>query len=132
MMSSEGREQRIADATSTKRRVAPLFAKRRKAINDDHVEDHDKIVDGQKIREKVTRGVDGTSKTLDIDQTALLTPGISTTSSLELITLEAELVAEGRAVDNYHIPANDGVLDRALEKLNGKGLTPAWEADVDG
>lgn len=130
-MSSKKRGQRIEDATSTKRRVAPLFAKRRREVNDDHVEDHDKINDGHKIREKKTRGVDGTTKTIDVDQTALLTPGISTTSSLDVITMEAELAAGGGAVDNYHIPANDGVLDKALEELNGKGLTPAWEADID-
>ena len=119
-----------ATAGVPKRRVAPLIAKQRQRISDKHVTEFDKTDDdGHKIQKIKRPAVEGGMKEVDVDVTALFTPGISTTSNMEIIKIEAELADEGRDVENLHVPANDEILDRSLEMLEDHDLSPAWEAE---
>ena len=52
-------------------------------------------------------------------------PGKRTSGSVELLVIEAELVAAGKDLDNPAVPANE-VFEDALEELERKDLDPAW------
>ena len=54
-------------------------------------------------------------------------PGRRTSSSLDLLIIEAELVAEGKRVENPAIPG-DEIFEDVLQRLEGRGLEPAWIA----
>ena len=119
-----------ATAGVPKRRVAPLIAKQRRQVSDNHITEFDKTDDdGHKIKKVKRPAVEGGLKEVDVDVTALYSPGISTTSNMEIIRIEAELADEGGEVKNLHVPANDELLDQALEMLEGQDLTPAWEVE---
>lgn len=112
----------------SKRRVAPLLAKQRQMIGDRHITDFDKTdEDGHKIQKVKRPDPEGGLNEVDVDVTALFSPGISTTSNLEIIRIEAELADVGRDVKNIHVPANDEVLDQSIDMLRSHDLTPAWE-----
>jgi hypothetical protein len=115
-------------AGETKRRIAPLLARRRENLDrDGHIEEFDHIDnDGHKIGLVIRP--DGTgSKEVGIDLTALGGAAPSTTANLDLLVIEARLLADGKPIKNPHVPSNDGVLRAALDHLRPEGLTPAWE-----
>jgi len=62
-----------------------------------------------------------------MDPELLRTPGRRTTSTIEHAVIEAELVAEGKDLDNPAVPT-DGSMDEVLATLERKGLEPAWIA----
>lgn len=120
-----------ATAGVPKRRVAPLIAKQRQRIGDAHIAEFDRTDDdGHKIKKVKRPAVEGGMKEVDVDVTALYSPGISTTSNMEIIRIEAELADDGGEVKNLHVPANDELLDRALEMLADHDLVPAWEVET--
>lgn len=55
------------------------------------------------------------------------TPGRRTSSNIELLVTEAELVGEGKDLDNPAIPS-DKVIETVLDRLDGRDLDPAWIA----
>lgn len=60
-----------------------------------------------------------------------LQPGRRTTSSKELLKIEAELAAEGKEIDNPAVPtppkySREGFVADAIEFLEDHGLEPAW------
>lgn len=115
-------------ALETRRRIAPLLARRRENLDrDGHIEEYDHTDDnGHKIGLIIRP--DGTgSKEVEIDLTALGGAAPSTTANIELIVTEARLLADGKPIKNPHVPSNDGVLRGALDHLRPEGLTPAWE-----
>jgi len=57
----------------------------------------------------------------------LRTPGRRTTSTVEHVVIEAELVAEGKDLDNPAVPGEE-IMSEALATLERKGLEPAWIA----
>lgn len=57
----------------------------------------------------------------------LNSPGRRTSSNIELLLTEAELVAEGKDLDNPAIPS-DNVIETVLDRLDGRDLEPAWIA----
>ena len=128
-MSSDTPESTTAGVP--KRRVAPLIAKQRQRIGDTHITEFDRTDDdGHKIKKVKRPAVEGGLKEVDVDVTALYSPGISTTSNMEIIRIEAELADEGGEVKNLHVPANDELLDQALDLLDDHDLTPAWEVET--
>lgn len=58
------------------------------------------------------------------------TAGMSTTSNAELLFIEAELAAGGRA-ENYHIPSDESVLGEIQARCKQHDIEPAWVV-VDG
>jgi hypothetical protein len=62
-----------------------------------------------------------------IDVELLRTPGRRTTGKVEHAVIEAELVAEGKDLDNPAIPA-ESIMADVLDTLERKGLEPAWKA----
>ena len=57
-------------------------------------------------------------------------PGVSTTSDVALLRLEAELAADGSDLKNPHIPATEAVLEEATELIRSDGHKPAWEVEA--
>ena len=51
--------------------------------------------------------------------------GRRTSGTVEHLLLEAELAADGHDLDNPAVPAED-VIEDVLERLDGRGLEPAW------
>jgi len=62
-----------------------------------------------------------------LNEDLLRTPGRRTTSTVEHVVIEAELVAEGKDLDNPAVPGAE-IMSEALETLERKGLEPAWIA----
>ena len=107
--------------------VARLIAERRQEIDNAHITDYDKVDDGEKIKEIKMPGPNGTTKTFESSQTALFQTCVSTTSDVEMLRLEAELLAEGKELDNPHIPMTEETLHEAAEAIKTDGHTPWWE-----
>ena len=116
----------------SKRRVAELIARRRQNITDDHVVGYDEIDEnGHKVKTVKKDRTEAPKSTYTVDLTATTKTGPSTTSSLEILIIEAEQAADGRDRMNPHIPANDEVLEQAVERIEEEDLVPAWEV-IDG
>jgi hypothetical protein len=62
-----------------------------------------------------------------IDVELLRTPGRRTTANVEHAVIEAELVAEGKDLDNPAVPGEEIMAD-VLDTLERKNLEPAWIA----
>ena len=52
--------------------------------------------------------------------------GISTTESVFILKIEAELLDEGKELHNPHIPLNQETLENAKQEIEANGLEPAW------
>jgi len=61
----------------------------------------------------------------------VLTPGRRTSGTIEHLVIEAELVADGRDLDNPAVPAEE-VFEDVLNTLDSRGLEPAWIACREG
>ena len=57
----------------------------------------------------------------------LNSPGRRTSSNIELLMIEAELVGEGKELDNPAIPS-DKVIETVLDRIDSRDLQPAWIA----
>jgi len=110
--------------------IRRLLALRRRALHDEFVTDYDWIEDGDKIREVVVGSLEGSTQTQDVNFTHLMQSAPSTTGNVEMLVIEAELAAE-EPPGNPHIPINERVLAEARERIEAKGLTPAWEVATD-
>lgn len=60
-----------------------------------------------------------------IDEELIRTPGRRVSSNTEVIIIEAELVAEGKHLDNPAVPGEE-IMSEVLETLERKNLEPAW------
>jgi hypothetical protein len=118
------------DAVTRDGEISRLIALRRKQQGDEFIDKHDKINDdGDKVQELVIRGPANTEKTIDCNLSKLFGPAPSTTSNLEILRLEAEMVADGHEPENPHIPVNSDTLNHATAQIESAALTPAWEYD---
>lgn len=118
----------MPETISRTERIKTLEELARSGLSDAHVTDYDKINDdGDKIREKKVQGPQGTNQTFESNVTHIFQDTVSKTGDVELLRLEAELVDEGSDLANPHIPVSSDVLESALEQIESKGLTPAWE-----
>lgn len=105
-----------------------LLAQRRKALPDDLDVKHDKVTQsGDKIREVGFRGPNNTTRTVDVNVSQLYATAPSTTGNMDILRIEAELVDDGKDLDNPHVPVNEDVQARAKDMIESEGLTPAWE-----
>lgn len=111
--------------------IARLRALSRKAQTDEFVTGYDKVEDGEKIKEVTIAGPAGTSKTVTRNLSNLYHSAPSTTGDVELLVIEAELLADGEGSDNPHIPLDDQTREAAIEQIEERGLTPAWEVVFD-
>lgn len=123
----------------TKRRIAPLLAKRKQNLDRDaHVaeEKYTFVNDaGEKIHRIETDDPETGDKTIDVNVSKLLAATPSTTSNTEVLRIEAMQADEATDEElermNPHIPSNDDVLEEVTEAIESDGLVPAWEV-VDG
>lgn len=106
--------------------INKLKALRRKELDDDFITDYDKVEKGDKIKEIVVPGPADTTKTIEINQSHLYRPAPSTTSDVEMLRIEAQMEADGKEIENPHIPSSQDVLETAVEKIESEGNTPAW------
>lgn len=109
--------------------VAELLAKRRKALDrHGHITEFDGLDEnGHKYREEtVPAGTDST-KTIQVNLTKMYQASPSTTGDIEILELEAEMVAEGREMDNPHVPSSTKLMEQARSKIEQNGHAPAWE-----
>lgn len=141
--STQNQNQNSGDTTNptttTKRRVAPLLARRRQNLpRDAHIAE-DKVThtdeNGDKIHRVKIEKDSGEVETTDTNLTKLLGAAPSTSSNMELLEIEAKQAAEAtdeeRARMNPHIPSSDAVLRAILDHLRPMDLTPAWEVIGD-
>jgi len=114
--------------------IKVLVAKRRDTLEEDFLDDsrYDRVDErGHKIRELTVAGPGGTSQTIDSDVTVTYRPTPSTTGDVDMLRLEAELLAEGRNLDNPHLPDSEATFAEAVEAIERDGNTPTWEV-LDG
>lgn len=105
-----------------------LLSNRRANLSDAHVTDYDKLnEDGDKIRIEKLQGPQGMEKELERNYTHLFQDAPSRTGTVSLLVLEAELADDGKDLANPHIPTGEDTLRDALNQMETKGLTPAWE-----
>lgn len=108
--------------------VLPMLEQRRAQVDDRYVQSHDATnANGEKVAEIKTTDPEGGTQTTHVNLSTLLTSGISTTSNMEIILIEAKMAAEGDFEGNPHLPSNDRILEQASRVLGERGLTPAWE-----
>jgi hypothetical protein len=114
--------------------IKVLVAKRRDTLEEDFIDEsrYDRIDDrGHKIRELPTASPAGTDVTIDSDVTVTHRPTPSTTSDVEMLRLEAEMLADGYDLDNPHLPDTEDTLEEAVAAIKSDGNTPTWEV-LDG
>jgi len=88
------------------------------------IENAEENKDGQLIWEKKIPGPEGTTKTHDVNVTALLSPGKRTTGDVDILVHEAKQ----DNVDNPAFPANQETLNEAAKEIiEDLGLEPAWK-----
>ena len=100
-----------------------LVALRRKELSDEFLTDYDETNDDG---EKIDTVGDG-----ETNLSRLLGPAPSVTRDIEMLRLEAEMLAEGRDLGNPHIPATTDIRDRALAVIEDAGHRPAWLAGTE-
>lgn len=117
------------DATRLEPTIAKLRAQRRKELpTDEFVTEYDGIDErGHKYREHEIRGPGGTSQTIQSDVTAMYQAAPSTTGDVDLLVIEADLLADGVDLENPHVPATTDVLEQARSRIEQQDLEPAWE-----
>ena len=117
------------DANRHDPEIAELLAKRRRALNrDGFIDDHDGINDdGDKYQEMTVKAGGDSTTTIQVNLTKMYQAAPSTTGDMEILRIEAELVADGKDLENPHVPADADLLERATNVLSNEGLTPAWE-----
>lgn len=124
----------MLETTDRVSRIDALCRRRRANIDTDWLDEdrYDKVDGrGHNIREQTVAGPGDTTQTTEHDLTAMYQAGPSTTGQVWILRTEAEMLAEGRDLGNPHIPASEGVLEEAVEKIEADGHEPAWEV-VDG
>jgi hypothetical protein len=85
--------------------------------------------DGRLVWERTVPALAGGTTTIEVDVTALLTPGRRQTGNVAHLVTEAELYAERDAHEwggNPARPVDSETAARAIERIEAKGLTPAW------
>ena len=82
--------------------------------------------DGRLIHERKVTGPAGNTTTVETDLTALLNTPPRTSGHVDLLVTEAELVAEGAALDNPARPANADIAEDVVARLD-EDVRPAWE-----
>ncbi|AGM11103.1 hypothetical protein M196_gp08 [Halorubrum tailed virus 4] len=97
-----------------------------------YIEQAERNDDGDLIFEKTVPTPGGGTTTVDVNVTTMYQPGPRRTSSVEMLRVEAELVDEGKELDNPAKPSNGDVAKQAIEQIEGEGLTPAWRVVDDG
>jgi len=82
--------------------------------------------DGDLVWEKSVGVVDGTTQTREVNVSALLQETPRTSGDVSLLVIEAELIAEGRGLDNPAKPTTAEVAEQVVDRLDD-GVQPAWE-----
>lgn len=119
----------MAKSTETSETIVTLKERRRSQLSDAHITDYD-FVDkdtGCKMKEETVPGPQGTTRTVERNQTHLFQSAPSTTNDAGLLVIEAELAEEGKDLPNPHVPIGMETLEEATDRMKAKDLTPAWE-----
>lgn len=84
--------------------------------------------EGRLIKTQSISRATGESNTVETDVTALFEAGKRTTTSVQNLVIEAELVeSDHHTVENPWVPGSPETLVQARERIEDKGLRPAWE-----
>lgn len=118
----------MAETITATQEIGRIVQDRRSKLSDAHVTDYNKIDEnGDKIREETVQGPQGTTQTVDVNVSHLFQDAPSRTGDVSIIVLEAELADDGTELANPHVPTGADTLESALDQMETKGLTPAWE-----
>lgn len=60
-----------------------------------------------------------------------MTPGVRRTDNVEMLVVEAELVADGTSLDNPARPRTESVGETFIERIEDTELRPAWAVMAD-
>jgi hypothetical protein len=111
--------------------IRRLLAQRRQELprhvvprDDDRV---DKVEDGNHIRVLESAGPGDTTVEREMDLTAMYAPAPSTTNDVEILLIEAQIVADGGTLENPHVPATEDVLEEAERRFENEPYDPVWE-----
>lgn len=112
--------------------IKRLHALARQRCTDEWIEGHDEVnEDGDKIAVVPDEGPAGTKVDREVNLSKMFQSAPSRTSRVDILTIEAELVADGHDPDNPHIPSSVDVLEEACDQISAAGHTPAWEVVFD-
>jgi hypothetical protein len=108
-----------------------LIAQRRKALTD-HRLDADEFAkaerqNGEVVVKDTVRTDANTFSETEVSLSKMLGSAPSTTGDIDILRVEAELLAEGNPPGNPHVPINAEVREQAREVIEANGDTPAWE-----
>jgi hypothetical protein len=122
----------MPEAADPEAEVNRLLALARQRCSDEWIDSHDEInEDGDKVAIVPDEGPAGTTREREVNLSAMYGSAPSRTSQVDILRIEAELVADGREPDNPHIPTSGEVLEDAREQIEADGNTPAWEVVFD-
>lgn len=89
----------------------------------DHAEPDE---DDDLVWQRTVSAAAGGTKEVETNVTSLLRPGKRKTGKVEHLVIEAELYDEGEGGGNPARPVNAEVAKEAIERIEEKGLEPAW------
>jgi len=95
------------------------------------IENAERDEDGRLICEIERSAAAGGTSTQEVDCTALFRPGRRVVGDVEKLVVEAELADEGEHGGNPAYP-EESVAQEAIERIEDKGLEPAWRAVENG
>lgn len=95
-------------------------------MQDNLIKNAEENDDGELIYERVLRLRTGDVRRVEVNVTKLYEPGPTKTADVERLILSAELAEEGEGGGNPARPSNAKVAKEAIERIEAKGLEPAW------
>jgi len=122
----------MPEAADPEAEVNRLLALARRRCSDEWIDSYDETnEDGDKVAIVPDEGPAGTTIEREVNLSAMYGTAPSRTADVEILRIEAELVADGREPDNPHIPTSGEVLETARGQIEADGNTPAWEVVFD-
>ena len=113
-------------------KIDSLKARQEQQVTDAFVTKYDYIDEnGDKIKDESFTHPEFGEVEEKVNMSSLLEAGLSTTTKIDHLVIEAKLMEEGRIGHNPHIPATMEVLEQAKDRIEARGLTPAWTVFED-
>ena len=108
-------------------KIDSLKARQQETVTDAFVTKYDYIDEnGDKIKDESFTHPELGEVEEKVNMSSLLQTGLSTTTDIEHLVVEAKLMEDGRIGNNPHIPATMEILEQAKSRIEARDLTPAW------